>query len=345
MTKTQRYRDAQFVLENLRKHRVFYYPGAWIDWEPLLDLTHLCDTFIFCDWNVTEESVTGDFGLAGVTTDFIIPLRKEDVAYLADLGTLPRSVRQGVQALVGEPVDEPWGKYAQLTRTVGNEIRKLHFFYLGMEGITAYFNLFAPHKMAPRVLCMKFGMDPNGKQFWDWDGGLLGYIIRGVGAFPEQPVDFRGPGWDRWIAQDCRPEPVQAGARRVIVKRGALTPGAVTSCDAILLPDSLYKMHRRLWLKRARIILLTLSERLRARSERVIFLGHLWPLGPLLDSLVQTCADRGIERVSSVFIGSASEGPELAKWRQQPGLPLELTIYCECEGDVAAFGPYADEIQ
>jgi hypothetical protein len=27
------------------------------------------------------------------------------------------------------------------------------------------------------------------------------------------------------------------------------------------------------------------------------------------------------------------------------GSPLELTIYCEEEGDVASFGPYADVIQ
>src|ERR1035437_333411 len=256
--KTQRQREAQLVLENLHEHRVFYYPGSGQEWEPLRRLTHLCDTFIFCDWNVAAESVTGDFDLAGVVTDFIIPLCKEDVAYLADRNPLPRSVQQGVRALVGGPAEpwERWANYAQLTRTVGDVTQKLHFFYLGMDGITAYFNLFAPHRTAPRVLCMKFGGDPNAVLFGNGADGLLGRIIRGVKASPEQMVGVGGPGLDwpyptlwqqfpgwpespnAYVRENFEPGQIQptpsGGApRRVIVRRGLLTSENVGDCDAI----------------------------------------------------------------------------------------------------------------
>ena len=118
--KTQRQREVQLVLESLHEHRVFYYPGAGQEWEPLRRLTHLCDTFIFCDWNVTQERVDGDFGLGGVATDFIIPLCKEDVTYLTDLGPLPHSIREGVRVLAGARV-EPWGKYAVETHGRGRD--------------------------------------------------------------------------------------------------------------------------------------------------------------------------------------------------------------------------------
>ena len=281
--KTERQRDAQLVLENLHEHRVLYYPGARQEWEPLRRLTHLCDTFIFCDWNVAAESVTGDFGLAGVVTDFIIPLCKEDVAYLTDLGPLPHSIREGVRDLAGAHVEPSWGKYAQLTRTVGDVTRKLHFFYLAMDGIAAYFNLFAPHKMASRVLCMKFGMDPNGRQFGDWAGGLLGRIIDGVKVSPEQTIGVGGPGanwpyptlwqqfpgWpgspnayarENFEAGQIQPAPLGCAPRRVIVRRGLLTSENVGDCDAIVLTLKEYKQHLASWPAHLRIFLLVPSD-------------------------------------------------------------------------------------
>jgi hypothetical protein len=375
VTQTQRQQDAQLVLENLHERRVFYYPGSGQEWEPLRRLTHLCDTFIFCDWNVAAESVTGDFGLAGVETDSIIPLCKEDVAYLANRNPLPRSVQQGGGASVGGPAEpwEPWGKYAQLRRTVGGVTRKLHFFYLAMDGITAYFNLFAPHKMAPRVLCMKFGGGPNAALFWNWADGLLGRIIRGVGAFPEQMVGVGGPrsnwpypslwqqfpGWpespnayvrENFEPGQIQPAPLEGAPRRVIVRHGLLTPENVSDCDAIVLTLAEYTQHLASWPAHLRIFLLVPSDQegqLPHPDDRVRFLGQKAPLQNVLNNLAAACGQeniRRVARVASVGIGYEDEGPELDKWRRQAGMPLELTIYCEHEGDVASFGPYADEI-
>jgi hypothetical protein len=78
----------------------------------------------------------------------------------------------------------------------------------------------------------------------------------------------------------------------------------------------------------------------------VVFLGKRHaPLGQALRRITDKCAELGIRRVSSIGIGYEDEGPELDAWRQQPGAPLELTIYCEQEGDVVSFGPHADVIQ
>jgi hypothetical protein len=68
-------------------------------------------------------------------------------------------------------------------------------------------------------------------------------------------------------------------------------------------------------------------------------------LGDLLDSLAQTCAELAINRVSSVGIGYEDEGPALDVWRRRAGGPVDLTIYCEHEGDVVSLGPFADEIK
>jgi hypothetical protein len=83
-----------------------------------------------------------------------------------------------------------------------------------------------------------------------------------------------------------------------------------------------------------------------SHDHRVVFPGSKKaPLGNLLDALAQACTNLASGRVASVGIGYEDEGPELQKWREQMGSPLELTIYCEEEGDVASFGPYADVIQ
>ena len=68
-------------------------------------------------------------------------------------------------------------------------------------------------------------------------------------------------------------------------------------------------------------------------------------LGILLERLTKECAEYSVRRVFSVGIGHEDEGPELDKWRRQAGSPMELTIYCEQEGDVASFGPFADMVE
>jgi hypothetical protein len=367
---TQRQRDAQLILENIQERPVFFYPGAGLDWEPLHRLTHECSVFVYCDWETQAGAVTGEFQLPGLKTEFIVPLGQGTVRDLSDASRFHPHIWRIVKRVGGPPV-EPWGKYARLARSVGNITRTIHFFYLGIEGVTTYFNLFTPVRTAPKIICLKGagGVQRNWTNFHDWDRPL-GQLVRRCDTRPTHLIVDGGPHlswpytrrWQRFadwerspaacVAENYLPELVQAkpldGARRVIVKRGALTPGAVAGCDVIVLPISLYMRHREEWPAQARIMLLAPSNQegqLLAHDDRVVFLGSKKaPLGNLLDALAQACTNLASGRVASVGIGYEDEGPELQKWREQTGSPLELTIYCEEEGDVASFGPYADEI-
>ena len=356
VARTQCQRDAQIVLNNLHDHQVFYYPRALEDWGQLRHLTHLCDTFIFCDWNVAAKIVTGDFNLPGLRADSIVPLETDTVAYLSNSAALPANI---IHDLPHPAVGQPWGIYAQLTRSVGNVLRPIHLFCLGMNAETAFFNLFIPRSTAPKVICQDFSI--GDVSVWDRP---LGQLVRRCETRPTFLVSNRGKTpytehWQRfgnwfssWVAQDYRPEPVQAkpvdGARRVIVKRGQLTPETVAVGEAIVLPVDRYTRHQQQWPVGARILLAPDDQagQILGQPDNVEFLGHRYaPLGDVLECITKTCVEHAVSRVSSVGIGYEDEGPVLDQWRRQPGLPLELTIYCECEGDVAAFGPYADEIR
>jgi hypothetical protein len=297
----------------------------------------------------------------------VVPLDTDTITYLSDGSRLPASIRRAIQQFHRDHQIEPWGKYARLTRSVGEVERALHFFYFGIEGITTFFNLFTPVSTAPRAVCLRCSCDPNGPYFCEW-GGPFAQLVRRCQVKPSYVLGCGGPGsswpysrlwqqfpgWlDMWVSPDYVPEGIQCnplgGARRVIVKRGILTPEAVAGMDAVVLSIPLYKKHRERWPKGTRIILLApASQRgqLPAQDERVVFLGSKRaPLGKLLDCLAQTCEELNIHRVSSVGIGYEDEGPVLQEWREQPGEPLELTIYCVEEGDVTSCGPYADQIQ
>ena len=361
LEQTKHQRDAQLVLETMHegKPRVFFYPGAGHDWEPLHRLTHLCDTFIFCDFGVAAASVAGDFGLPGLRTDSIVPLDADTVTYLSDPTSVPDNIRHNLEGGQRTPAAQPWGKYARLTRTVGNIERRIDFFYLGMESVTAFFHLFIPESTAPKVICQPLSIG----DFFHWDGPLA-QIVRMCETRPKFLVSNRrtppytehwqrfGNWFSSWVAQDYQPESVQAkplgGDRQVIVKRGHLTPESVADYEAIVLTVGRYTGYQQQWPVGASILLLAPSDQagqLHGHPDNVVFLGQRYaPLGDVLERIPETCAELAVTRVASVFIGYEDEGPVLDQWRQQSGMRLELTIYCEEEGDVASFGPYADKI-
>ena len=192
-----------------------------------------------------------------------------------------------------------------------------------------------------------------------------------AGAFPEQTVGVGGPGSDwpyptlwqqfpgwpgspnAYVQEKFQPGAIQTaplgGApRRVIVRRGLLTPENLGDCDAIVLTLTEYTKHLASWPAHLRILLLVPPDQegqLPRPDDRVRFLGYKAPLQDVLNSLVAACGQENIRRVASVGIGYEDEGPALDRWRRQGGMPLELTIYCEHEGDVVSFGPCADVIQ
>jgi hypothetical protein len=359
------------MLENIHKRRVFFYPGASVDWEPLHRFTHQCDTFIFCDWQTKPDVVVDKFAMPWLKTQMVLPLDEDTVKHLAEASRLhPRIWR--IVKRDGPPPVAPWGKYARLVRKVGNEERTIHFFYLGMEGVTVFYNLFLPLRAAPQTICYKAmrGFSGNWTDFYNWDRPL-GQLVRCCNTQPTFLVaDYgkpdswpyprlwqRFPNWDgqpaTYVKEDFQATAVHAssvgGPRRVIVRRGLLTPEAVADCEALVLPTSLYLEHYAQWPVDAQILLLAPPDQegqLPKHPAAVHFASKRHaPLGHILKNVTEKCAELGIHRVSSVGIGYEDEGPELDEWRRQAGMPLELTIHCEHEGDVVSFGPYADEIQ
>src|SRR5512142_438832 len=89
----QRQRGDQLIRQIIDKHSVFFYPGAGLDWEPLGHLTHLCDTFIFCDREAQEEQVTGHFRIPGLERESMVDLGKGMMTPLADRAPLPQDIR------------------------------------------------------------------------------------------------------------------------------------------------------------------------------------------------------------------------------------------------------------
>ena len=155
-------------------HKVFFYPGAGRDWESLRHLTHLCNTFIFCDWGVTPDSVTGDFDIPGLALDFIEPLGQDKVDELSSRLHLPADIRVMLGRFDGqEGRVKPWGKYAALRRKVGDVDRRIYFLYLGIEGVTAFSNLFIPGGAAPQMIGVVFAVD-----FSDWNGPFGRVVLR-----------------------------------------------------------------------------------------------------------------------------------------------------------------------
>jgi len=187
-------REAELVIESIHERRVCFYPSGSYDWNAILHLSDLCDTFIFCDWCGAAERVTGEFKVPGLSCDSIYLLHNDTVAYLSDPALLPANIMNTVKGF-GPPPVEPWGKYASLTRTVGDVVRPIHFFYLGMEGITAFFNLFIPERVAPEVICLKHRMGRNSEHFHKWNG-LLGQLVQNCEIKPTHVVGVGGPDSD-----------------------------------------------------------------------------------------------------------------------------------------------------
>ena len=43
------------LMKRIRESDVFFYPACEFDWSPMLEYTHRCNLFIYCDWGVVSE--------------------------------------------------------------------------------------------------------------------------------------------------------------------------------------------------------------------------------------------------------------------------------------------------
>jgi hypothetical protein len=244
-----------------------------------------------------------------------------------------------------------------------------------MEAVTAYHNLFSSNGGNAAAICFKRcrGLGAaNWTDFPHWDAHLgqlvqrnqpwptfLFAIDRNRGDWPMTQIWQKFHNWvDRpaaYVLPSHQSELIQVnraginGPRKVILKREAMTPQLVQGAQAVVLSRPPYMQHRGQWPAETWIMLLmppSQAGQIPEQDARFLFLGNKKrSLGRILESIARICDQHNIQRVASVGIGYEDEGPELDRWRRQAGMPLELTIYCEHEGDVVSFGPCADVIQ
>jgi len=63
-----------------------------------------------------------------------------------------------------------------------------------------------------------------------------------------------------------------------------------------------------------------------------------------LSRLSEACARDGTQDVHSIGCHFEDEAPSLYAWKWKSSQPKTLTIHCETQGDLACYGPAADEV-
>jgi hypothetical protein len=181
-------RGVEDLLANIHRSTVCFYPAAHFDWEPLLRLPLGCDTFVFCDWGVGP----GEIGVERVPEGYCEPMIEiggETIQRLAQRPWRTTPLGRPARKFDGLP---PWGKFARLARQIDGARRIIDFFYFGIEGVTLFFNLFMPTRVAPRVVCIK---EP-GTDAWTAFGKWKSHLGLLVDRCHEKPVYLFADGHD-----------------------------------------------------------------------------------------------------------------------------------------------------
>ena len=350
-------------LNGLSDRRIFFYPACGFDWTPLHRFTHLCDTFVYCDYR-TETMYPADFKEKidatarhreiGLEVRNVTALHDEAVKLLANPNF---DLAQPDLESAGFPhVEATWGKMVELTRHVGGHQRAIHLLYFRAEGVTLYRNLFTKRSIAPRMVCFKYCQDgcdgANWTTFLRWDGPLgravwenrvrPEFIVSAYAPEDNAPPDDRRYDWP-W--------------RRVWQQHSRWVVGnEVSQLTSYVLPYDLpasagtptrYGRHQAEGERT--IIKLKRPPHSPANipaGARVVPLGrqNAPSLGEALNHLSQGCDRDGITDVHSVGCHFEDEAPALYAWKWENRKLRTLTIHCETEGDLACYGPAADEV-
>ena len=148
-------------------------PGGGGDWEPLVKLCHLCDTFVYADQCAegadSAKSLRRWFEQIGNNPGLAYELRCLAARELT-LGTPlcdmeaamglfldehrpadAAAYREAVQPLAGQ---ERWGVEASLRQGVGEEARDIRVLFLQGEAMAVYRGLYATKQLAPHALVL-----------------------------------------------------------------------------------------------------------------------------------------------------------------------------------------------
>jgi hypothetical protein len=358
-------RETPKLLGSLRGSRILFYPACYKDWNPLHRFTHLCDTFVYCDYNAVRDEfrdwegmIRAEFGLEFTNVHDL------DTQAVMDLAT-PDEQQADDFPIVGGA----WGKVVNLTRHIGSVQRKIRLLYFRAEGATLYRNLFNKRFIAPRMVCLKQCQDGFGGQNWTtflrWDGPLGRAVWENRGR-PEFIVSAYAPNTDRplqnpqghcydwpwsrawqehrnWQSRgDARATQLTSYVLESELRASAGTPKRFHGVIADNVTARPINQRTIVRLKRPPYTDANLPDGARIVSLRRE--GRVRTLQNALRELGETCADNGTQDVHSVGCHFEDEAPALYAWKWNSGTPKTLTIHCESAGDLACYGPVADEV-
>lgn len=249
-----------------RRGRTLFYPACCVDWQPLIRLNHLCDTFLYCDLGMSLETFTsslpGNFNLHP-------NLRLVDLSPIDS--DLFDNAETGLKELFPGTVFAPryaprimGGQKAILEVRMGDCVRTITLIYLNQEGIAAYYGLYASRGASPRVICRTDnGFMHNAR--WEEPLGRLveqsrekpQFLLDGIGYerrnnWPwrhvwqvyKNLIPYRLDGCcysrkeQRVVPKSVKLSPeTKTGGRSVMLRREPLLPKNIGDADAILVTE------------------------------------------------------------------------------------------------------------
>ena len=167
---------AEVNLMNLiREENVFFYPACHFDWLPMLQYTHCCKLFIYCDWWVNHPSFDNvvrhgkiDIGPhQGEHTLRVFDIRNINGADMFDVNAanpfrhVPAEVEQRLRGgfdahenMARQQVPVRWGRLMSARHSYNGAHHHIIIAYLSLEGVAAYQGFFANQRRSPKVLCI-----------------------------------------------------------------------------------------------------------------------------------------------------------------------------------------------
>lgn len=345
--------------------RTLFYPASYDDWQPMIRLSHLCDTFLYCDLGMTQ----GTF-LSGLPGNHFPHdnLRLLDLQSIADVDlSLFENAETAVERMFpnahfAHRYQPRMGQIASLEVRMGDSVRPITLIFLNQEGIAAYHGIYSSRNVSPRVICRT---DNGFMELARWEEPL-GLLVQRSREQPEFLLDgtdrHRRNNWpwpNVWqlyprlipgrlegccYSKENRPAmlerrelqaPGRTGERSISLRQEELHSGNIDSAEAVLIT---HKMSRNVvWPPDKAVIVIQRRHYVRSNHLHESVLFSEADEGPTmrstLDALTCFCRVRGIKRVASVPFGFEHEGRELADWLGETGSELHITFYCATPGD------------
>ena|ERR1035437_3575292 len=171
----------KFIRDNFQ--RVLYYPACGEDWEPLCQLSHYCDVFVYCDTLHPTRKIIDGKKIGSSRDAAWLEAQFRNVHKRTSAGD--RLQFQEVMEL--ESYKSPdhlelkpfgnWAKLATFTLQENGVKRTIKLIYIKGHGEILYRTLFYNKSIAPRIICIR---RDRKREFRQRNSILAQLVISGV---------------------------------------------------------------------------------------------------------------------------------------------------------------------